>query len=253
MKKKQGLLVMALGCLVTVTAVAGVLMWRGTGSGGRDDVREETEDTREQLSWNSEETETKEEAKEETRETKEETKEETAEETTGRETEHLAQSALKETEPSADEEQAPAAAQARSVSFSEADRLSWPVEGSVIMDFSMDRTVYFPTLEEYKCSPAVLIQSEVGTQVKAPADALVKVVGSDEERGNYLTLDLGGGYELTIGQMENIALSPGDYAGAGTVMGTVAAPTKYYVVEGPNLYVQMTKDGAPIDPLDYME
>ena len=70
MKKKQGLLVMALGCLVTVTAVAGVLMWRGTGSGGKDDVREETEDTREQLSWNSEETETKEEAKEETRETK---------------------------------------------------------------------------------------------------------------------------------------------------------------------------------------
>ena len=40
---------------------------------------------------------------------------------------------------------------------------------------------------------------------------------------------------------------------AGAVIGKVAEPTKYYVVEGANLYFSMTKDGVPIDPLDYIQ
>ena len=121
------------------------------------------------------------------------------------------------------------------------------------MEYSMDHTVYFPTLEEYKCSPAVLIQGAAGTEVRAAADGIVKVVGSNEELGNYITLDLGNSYEVTCGQLNEITLNPGDYVESGAVIGTLAEPTKYYVVEGANLYFQMTKDGAPIDPLDYTD
>jgi murein DD-endopeptidase MepM/ murein hydrolase activator NlpD len=38
----------------------------------------------------------------------------------------------------------------------------------------------------------------------------------------------------------------------GELIGYVAEPSKYYVVEGPNVYFQMLKDGKPVNPLEYM-
>ena len=122
-----------------------------------------------------------------------------------------------------------------------------------MLDYSMDRTVYFPTLDLYKCNPAVLIQGEAGTPVKAAADGVVKAVGENEELGNYVNMDLGNGYELTYGQLSEETPEPGDFVEAGAYVGSLAEPTKYYVVEGTNLYFQMTKDGEPVDPVDFME
>ena len=39
----------------------------------------------------------------------------------------------------------------------------------------------------------------------------------------------------------------------GEVIGNISAPTKYYSVEGPNLYFAMKKDGVPVDPFEYLE
>ena len=33
----------------------------------------------------------------------------------------------------------------------------------------------------------------------------------------------------------------------------VNEPTKYYSVEGTNLYFQVLKDGEPVDPMNFME
>ena len=257
MKKKQGLLVILLGCLVTVTAIAGVLVWQGTDRKEEDGTHQymELTDPSQELLWNDEETKGTE---EETAEAGEHTQ---TEETDNAQAGSDGSAGQNSEEPSSEEaeqmelpSEAPAAAdQVQSVSFSEAGRLIWPIEGNVIMEYSMDHTVYFPTLEEYKCSPAVLIQGAAGTEVRAAADGIVKVVGSNEELGNYITLDLGNSYEVTCGQLNEITLNPGDYVESGAVIGTLAEPTKYYVVEGANLYFQMTKDGAPIDPLDYTD
>ena len=40
---------------------------------------------------------------------------------------------------------------------------------------------------------------------------------------------------------------------AGHVVGFVAEPTKYYSVEGSNLYFALRKDGAPVDPVEFFE
>ena len=40
----------------------------------------------------------------------------------------------------------------------------WPARGNVLLDYSMDSTIYFPTLEQYKCNPGLVIQSEVSTR-----------------------------------------------------------------------------------------
>ena len=38
----------------------------------------------------------------------------------------------------------------------------------------------------------------------------------------------------------------------GDIIGTVAAPTKYFSKEGTNVYFKLTKDGEPCDPLNQM-
>ena len=78
------------------------------------------------------------------------------------------------------------AAAARALSYNGTDRLSWPVQGNVILDYSMDSTIYFPTLDQYKCNPALIIQGDVSEPVAAPAEAQVTEVGSNEEIGNYV-------------------------------------------------------------------
>ena len=139
-----------------------------------------------------------------------------------------------------------------SLMFTENDTLTWPVEGNVILEFSMNGSVYFATLDQYKYNPAMLIQSEVNTPVTAAADCVVTEVGSNEEIGTYVVMSLGGDYELTYGQLKSLEVSEGDTVKAGEIIGYVNDPTKYYVVEGCNLYVKLTQGGVPVDPLDYI-
>lgn len=136
--------------------------------------------------------------------------------------------------------------------FNEASTMQWPLEGSVLLDFSMDSTIYHPTLDLYKTNPAILIQAEAGTTVTAPAEGKVVAVDHNEEIGDFIVIDLGNGYQAKCGQLTEIPVSSGDIVEAGAVIGQVAEPTKYYVVEGSNLYFSVTKDGTPVDPLDYI-
>ena len=117
----------------------------------------------------------------------------------------------------------------------------------------MDQTIYFPTLDQYKCNPGIVIQSEVSQPVAAPANAKVVEIGNNEEIGNYVKMDLGNGYEAVCGQLKEIEAVEGEYLEAGQTVGYVSEPTKYYSVEGVSVYFQLQKDGEAVDPLDFME
>lgn len=137
--------------------------------------------------------------------------------------------------------------------FSETEKLMWPVTGNVILGYSMDTTTWFPTLEQYKCNPANVIQSDVSTPVVAPADARILEIGHNEEIGNYLRLDLGNEYTVVCGQLKEIPVVENEYLHKGELIGYVAEPTKYYSVEGVNVYFELQHSGKPIDSLDYFE
>lgn len=151
-------------------------------------------------------------------------------------------------------EAAEAAAQIQpTVAYDDATPLTWPVAGTVLMDYSMDSTVYFATLDQYKYNPALIIGSEVGNQVVASAKGIVDSIQVNEETGTTLTLNLGNSYELVYGQLKEVAVSEGDVVETGTLLGYVSEPTKYYCEEGSNLYFEMRKDGEPVDPFLYLE
>ena len=133
-------------------------------------------------------------------------------------------------------------------SFSESSSLLWPVEGSVVLGYNMDNTIYFPTLDQYQCNPAIIISAQVDTQVMSSAKGVVQKVYVDAVTGTTMVISIGDGYELHYGQLKDLKVGIGDDVEVGTVIGSIASPTKYFTVEGSNLYFKLTKDGEPVDP-----
>ncbi|MCD8013574.1 MAG: peptidoglycan DD-metalloendopeptidase family protein [Lachnospiraceae bacterium] len=139
------------------------------------------------------------------------------------------------------------------VSFTDGQSVLWPCAGTVVIDYSMDKSVYFSTLNQYKYNPALIISSDSGNQVLASAKGIVESISIDEETGTTLVLNIGNGYKLTYGQLMEPAVSEGDVVEAGDLLAYISEPTKYYSTEGSNLYFAMTKDGEPVDPVLYLE
>ena len=135
------------------------------------------------------------------------------------------------------------------LSFNDGDSLVWPVVGNVLVNYSMDKTVYFPTLDQYKYNPAIIIQANEGDMITAAAAGKVISVIEDPQIGHAVIMDLGNGYEVTYGQLTNILVSEGSYVSMGDMIAQVAAPTKYFSIEGTNVYFKLTKDGEPINPM----
>jgi len=142
---------------------------------------------------------------------------------------------------------------ASSLWFSEESVLAWPASGAVINGYSMDQTVFFQTLEQYKYNPAMIIAGEIGETINASAAGTVSAIEESAETGLTVTLDMGNGYSAVYGQLKDVQVQAGDYIAAGEPIGSLNEPTKYYSVEGTNLYFQVLKDGEPVDPMNFME
>lgn len=136
--------------------------------------------------------------------------------------------------------------------FSEENTLALPVVGKVLVNFSMEEPVYFATLEQYRLSPAMVIGVTEGTDVAAMWEAQITDITHSNELGNLVTMSFGDGYECIYGQLDELQVSVGSYVKKGDIIGKVAAPTKYYSVEGANLYLELLKDEVPVDPLSFM-
>lgn len=140
-----------------------------------------------------------------------------------------------------------------SYAFLESDGMGWPVLGNVVLNYSMDQTVYFSTLSQYKYNPAIIISANEGDLVSACASGKVTAIGSSEEIGSFLEMDLGNGYEMVLGQLQEISVSEGEIVERGQVVGKVAAPTKYYSLEGTNVYLKITKADIPVNPMSLLD
>lgn len=172
----------------------------------------------------------------------------TGEEKTGQPEENTA-SAEEEKETSAQTN----AASVKELHFTPESDLGWPLQGDVILNYSMDQTVYFATLDQYKYNPALIIAGNVNDTVNAAATGRITSITSNEETGTTVTMELGDGYSAVYGQLKEVMYKEGALVEAGDAIGYIAEPTKYYTVEGSNLYFELLKDGEPVDPILFME
>ncbi len=127
--------------------------------------------------------------------------------------------------------------------------LTWPLMGDVILPYSMDTTIYFQTLDSYKCNPGMVISGEEGANVVAAYDGIVEGIEETKEYGTVVIVDMGNGYKAKYGQLMNVAVSEGDIITTSQTIGEVAPASSYFAEEGDNLYFAITKDDVPVNPL----
>ncbi|MDD6327469.1 MAG: M23 family metallopeptidase [Eubacteriales bacterium] len=131
--------------------------------------------------------------------------------------------------------------------------LAWPIVGIIVMPYSMDQTIYFSTLDCYRCNPGMMIAGNEGDAVYAIYDGTVCEIKDSKEFGKTVTIDLGNGYMATYGQMQNVSVSEGDTIAKAQQIGEVGPVSSYYEKEGSHLYFAMTKDDEPVNPIVYMQ
>lgn len=133
--------------------------------------------------------------------------------------------------------------------FDQEAGLLWPVKGDVLMEYSAEQVVYFKTLAQYRTNPALIISAKENAEVKASADGIVTAIETSEETGRTVSADIGDGFTVKYGQLKEITVQSGDRISEGQVIGKIAAPTKYFSVEGPNLYYQVMENKDTVNPL----
>ena len=127
--------------------------------------------------------------------------------------------------------------------------LAWPLVGDVILPFSMETTVYYQTLNAYKCNPGMLIRGDEGANVMSVYEGVVADIYETKEHGTVVDIDLGNGYRATYGQLMNVCVNVGDKVSIDQNIAEIGPVSSYYTEEGTHLYFQITKETEPVNPL----
>lgn len=133
--------------------------------------------------------------------------------------------------------------------FDDTKEMTWPVFGQIVMDYSIETSVYDKTLEQYRTNDSISISAEEGTEVLAAAEGVVERVYADVEDGNTVVINHGNGWLSTYSQLQdNVLVAVGQVVSEGEVIGAVGAPSNYSAQLGSHLDFKITKDNISTDP-----
>jgi septal ring factor EnvC (AmiA/AmiB activator) len=122
--------------------------------------------------------------------------------------------------------------------------MPFPARGRLIARYG-DRTDLGDTLR------GVRVQTRPGGQVVSPHDGLVAFAGPFRGYGNLLIIDHGGGYHTLLAGLGQIDTVVGQRLAAGEPVGVM--PEGGDGADGsPSLYVELRRDGQPINPLPWL-
>lgn len=130
---------------------------------------------------------------------------------------------------------------------------TWPVNGTVIADYSVEALAYSQTMGDWRTHDGLDLSVTLGTKVIATAAGTVSKVYDDPFMGTTVEVDHGNGL---VSQYANLAAAPnvavGDSVSTGTLIGAVGATAVAENAAQPHLHFAMYRDGNPVDPHDYL-
>jgi murein DD-endopeptidase MepM/ murein hydrolase activator NlpD len=121
---------------------------------------------------------------------------------------------------------------------------SWPVRGPVTKAYlaaEKDARTFHPGID---------IAASTGTPVRAAASGVVTFAGWDAEYGNLVVVEHGLGLETHYGHNQRLSVEVGDRVERGQLLAAVGSTGRS---TAPHLHFEIRKDGAPIDPRQYLE
>ncbi len=130
---------------------------------------------------------------------------------------------------------------------------TWPVEGEVIRDFSLEVLAYDETMGDWRTHCGLDISAPLGTEVCAVSDGVVEAVYEEDLMGITVVIDHGEGVKS---HYSNLAADPvvetGDTVKTGTVIGAVGDTALAESGRPPHLHLEMSRNEYVVDPLQYL-
>ena len=130
---------------------------------------------------------------------------------------------------------------------------TWPVNGTIIADYSVEALAYSETMGDWRTHDGLDLAVTLGTRVIATAAGTVLAVYQDDFMGTVVEIDPGKGL---VSQYASLAEVPtvkvGDTVETGTVIGSVGTTAAAENGRQPHLHFAMYQDGNPGDPHDYL-
>ena len=130
---------------------------------------------------------------------------------------------------------------------------TWPVNGTIIADYSVEALAYSQTMGDWRTHDGLDLAVTLGAKVIATANGTVSAVFQDDFMGTVLEIDHGNGL---VSQYASLAEVPtvkvGDTVKTGTVIGSVGTTAAAENGLQPHLHFAMYQDGNPVNPHDYL-
>ena len=128
-----------------------------------------------------------------------------------------------------------------------------PLDGTTVTVFSMTELLYDTTMADWRTHDGIDVQAEEGAAVKTAAAGTVQSVTDDELMGTTVVIQHDGGYATQYSSLqENTPVAQGQTVAAGEVIGYVGSTSAAESRMGPHLHFSVSRDGAVIDPHDYV-
>ena len=120
-----------------------------------------------------------------------------------------------------------------------------PAEGTLTSDFGSRLS---PTTGQPGFHYGLDIAADEGVRIGAFADGTVREIG-ESSYGNYLIVDHDDGFSTLYAHCSSISAKVGDSVSCGEEIARVGQTGN---ATGPHLHLELWKDGAALDPSDYL-
>ena len=128
-----------------------------------------------------------------------------------------------------------------------------PLDGTTVTVFSMTELLYDPTMADWRTHDGIDVQAAEGAAVKTAAAGVVQSVTDDELMGTTVVIQHDGGYTTRYSSLQqDVPVEEGQTVTAGEVIGYVGSTSAAESRMGPHLHFSVSRDGAVIDPHDYV-
>lgn len=128
-----------------------------------------------------------------------------------------------------------------------------PVKGEIIMEYSMDIPIYWPTLDQYMTHSGIDIASKAETPVQACASGTVTKIEENDRMGITVEINHGSNLISVYSNLSTDALIElGEIVKKGTVIGKVGQSAMLEFEDPDHLHFEMRLDEKSVNPEDYL-
>lgn len=130
---------------------------------------------------------------------------------------------------------------------------TWPVNGTVISDYSVEALAYDITMGDWRTHSGIDIAASVGTEVKATAAGTVSAIYEDDLLGTTIVIDHGNNLTSIYANLSSVpTVKAGSAVYTGTVIGTVGRTAPAESGLDAHLHFALFRNDAAVNPLDYL-